>query len=963
MSSGACRALVAVLLTLVATIVMTLPVIARSSDLNEASTVTYTVDPSDGTISVRTSFTLITGQEDWPARRWGPIVVENQASYRIIFADRAQGTGDVPGPGAPWKHINVRTSKIEGGQNAKTFRVRADIEAQIGDVADDLPARVDESYVFLCITGQDTDTGKVTIKIAGKGWEMDQSGTVMDPTASGFVWSGGNPGDLFTCIEATRDRRLQKSTLIGPAERNIELQGWKEDGGWNRAAETRSAPALDKIHLFLGHDIPGEADVIVRESPPREAGGYASAHDTPGVVQVDERVTATEVDHQMAHAWFGRDNVQELWLREGMAEWIASAVSSDVCEAATTNDPELELDLSEWLVVQPNAPENYKDIIEAQQAAACGIVSAVSARMPDETWRNDVLSSLLRGETKYIGTAGPEVGTSTLIDFKEWLDAVDERGLVPAAKSDPAYADNRTDLDFAQNLLDEFGVPNDVPQLQRRSEARATYHQFLDDAAPLGAPHAVRKDMDDWNFESAMKRIQKSYDVLANLIEADRLLPEADLLPIVQPQFEAAKDEAELDDVSAWAASLLEGARGVAVPLGDLQSVLPLGWKMPEAVTAAIADQRFDDIMSSITPAIEAAQQISAANEYLPQAGLLDKYQARYENTVTASKLEELTGDAATDSRDAERAGFALALLQNEIGDWTIPDAVTRPLEQGQLKTGLAIVEDARAVVAAAREADLAVPEAGLREEIQPLFEGVTTGAEMAVLREQVETRRDDAVSVGEALSTLARLVPDWQIPAVIEDPVAAGDFAAAVDAAAAAQAWIEDATAANESLPEINALGRIQQNFENAADLAELQAGADLAADWKQAADQVRLAIDVAAEPRDMLTTFGLWGVNVDPLLAEAKEAAITGNVGEALGKSAEVIQTIQGGSGSGSLRLAGIVFFGVAVIGVAGLWLMLRRQAGPSWARSTTPHWVDGENKRGLLGRGKDKDKDQKS
>ncbi len=70
-------------------------------------------------------------------------------------------------------------------------------------------------------------------------------------------------------------------------------------------------------------------------------------------------------------------------------------------------------------------------------------------------------------------------------------------------------------------------------------------------------------------------------------------------------------------------------------------------------------------------------------------------------------------------------------------------------------------------------------------------------------------------------------------------------------------------------------------------------------------------------------------------------------------------MITTIQGGESAGSLRLAGIIFFGVAVIGVAGLWIMLRRQAGPSWARSTKPHWVDDGGKRGLLGRGKKKDK----
>ena len=49
------------------------------------------------------------------------------------------------------------------------------------------------------------------------------------------------------------------------------------------------------------------------------------------------------------------------------------------------------------------------------------------------------------------------------------------------------------------------------------------------------------------------------------------------------------------------------------------------------------------------------------------------------------------------------------------------------------------------------------------------------------------------------------------------------------------------------------------------------------------------------------------------------------------------------------------------VAVLGVLGLWVMLRRQAGPSWARSTTPHWVEDDGKMRLLGRGKKKKDDR--
>ena len=162
-----------------------------------------------------------------------------------------------------------------------------------------------------------------------------------------------------------------------------------------------------------------------------------------------------------------------------------------------------------------------------------------------------------------------------------------------------------------------------------------------------------------------------------------------------------------------------------------------------------------------------------------------------------------------------------------------------------------------------------------------------------------------------------------------------------------------------DEALPEIGALELSREPFESAATLDDLEDGAKGAEEWAQAADQVALAIETAAKPRDMLTTFGLWGVDIEPMVEEAKQAAIEGLIPVALGRSADVISAINNGASTGSLRLAGIIFFGVAVVGVAGLWLILRRQAGPSWARSSTPHWVEDGGKRRLLGRGKKKGK----
>jgi hypothetical protein len=90
------------------------------------------------------------------------------------------------------------------------------------------------------------------------------------------------------------------------------------------------------------------------------------------------------------------------------------------------------------------------------------------------------------------------------------------------------------------------------------------------------------------------------------------------------------------------------------------------------------------------------------------------------------------------------------------------------------------------------------------------------------------------------------------------------------------------------------------------------------------------------------MLTSFGLWGVSVEPVVQDAIDAAVAGDVPLAINKSNEAIQAIEGGAGAGSLRLAGIVFFGVAVLGVLGLWVMLRRQRGPPSTGSSGRPWA---------------------
>ena len=959
MSSGACRALVAVLITLVAALALAAPLAAESERLREQSTVIYRVDPSAGTIDVDIVVKLTNNEpRAFNLGTWGPLVIEERAVPRVSQGFSVGQSSDLPGP---WRAVDVNTPVIEGGGEDVNLQVAYTLDAAIDQSAsqtEQTPARVGEAYVYFCLVGQDTDIGLVRVEISGKDrFKLTQSGTVMEPTAKGLRSTRStNPAEHFTCVEGTVDEKLATTTFIGPAEREIILQAWPESRNWLDAAEANAEPALDAIHAFLGQDIPGEGPVIIREAPPRSLGGYASAHDTPGIVQLDESAGVVDPEHELAHAWFGTDNFTELWLREGLAEWVATSMHGAVCPPAAGGDT--GLDLSDWQVVRPTAnPGTIDQILVDQEAAACGIVSAMAARMPAEQWQ-EVLGSLLKGETKYIGSSGPAPASTTRVDFREWLDAVDERGLVPAAKADPAYAANLTDLDFAQNLVDAYGIPIDSLELIERSKARARYHQFLLDAAPLGAPLAVREGMDNWAFADAMRDLDKAYEVLGALTEANALLPDAGLLAFVQPAFEAARNANELDDVLTTTETLRQSATQVFEPLSELQAASPEGWGLPSAVRDAITEQRFDDIMTAIAPALQVVQEVSAADAALPTAGLLEKYRVRYESTTTATKLEELAALAAEDRADAERTGIALGILLSEAGDWTIPDAVTAPIDAGQITTAMAIVEDARAVVSAARAADVALPDANLGADIRPRFEAVQTSAEMAALRTEAELKREQADAVGGALDSLEQRVPDWQIPAVVTKPIEERDFVTAAAVAEAAQAWIENAWEADQKLDRMNAISRVKPLFEGAVSLDDLESGAELAESWNLAAGNVRNAVDAADAPRDLLSQLGLFGTDVTPTLNAAVEAAVAGDVAEALNKSAAVIDTIQGGSSVGGLRLAGIVFFAVALLGVIGLWVVFRREAGPPWARQSRPHWAKSDRPRigsGRLGNGK--------
>jgi hypothetical protein len=943
MSSGACRALVAILTALMATFLSVAPMAASSDRLTERAVSSYEVDPQSGTIKV----TIQVGLQNpdnvraYNLGTWGPLVIEDYVRPQV----KGGGVtlGEAQDRAGAWQAQELLMPSIEpGGKPTFTLTYRIDGSRE------ETPARVGEGYIYFCVVGQDVDIGSLQVTINGDPFDLTQSGTLMEQTKNRLkstTDSAASSKEQFTCIEGANVDKLATTDFFGPDDRQVVLQAWPEQANWLDAAEANADPTLDDIRAFLGQPIPGDAPVVIRQTPSASIGGYASAHDTPGIVQLDEDAGNSNAEHQLAHAWFGTDNFKELWLREGMAEWTATSMAGQAC--APAGDNATGLVLSDWQVVRPDAnPDTIEQTRLDQEAAACGIVSAVAARMSPQQWQ-EVIGSLLKGETKYNGTAGPEAATTAQVDYREWLDAVDERGLVPAAQADQAFAGNLEDLDFAQDLLATYGVPTDTEELALRSEARAKYHEFLAFAAPLGAPLMIRQAMDDWEFQDAMAGLEKAYRVAQALKDAGATIPQAGLLPLIQPDFETAPNAKALDAVLAKATLLKDQATELKDPLVQLAAAAPEGWGLPAAITNAIDDIRFEDALAAIAPALQVVTDVAAADAALPTVGLADAYRSRYEGAATLEALEALAKEAAENRDAAEKVGAALDVLEQEAHGWSIPSIISSPLSDGRIADVTAVVEDARAVVTAARAADAALPDAGLSEDIRPLFEAITSAEDLKSLRKDAERIQAQAETVGGALASLQQIVPTWELPALITTPIEQRDFARAAVVAAAAQRWIVNASEADAKLSELKALERTHADFEAAATLDDLNAGADKAVNWNAAADKVNQAIAAKDQPHDLLANLGLMGTDLGPGIKRAMSAAVAGQADEAIREAAAVLDTVNGATSVGGLRIAGVVFFAVALAGIIGMWIVFNRQRGPSWARQTKPHWLKGKDR----------------
>lgn len=548
------------------------PALADSDSLAERSDSRFELLPGQEIVRVKVELTLTSLQPDrvtigpcpsnpglrcrlttrYYTNQWGYVWVPGTATdlaFRGTSATMEENTGG-------WRNYLLSFPPLYYRQ---TRRITVTYDLPNGKPRSANPVRVTDAYAHFCWHGQATDTGTVTALLP-KGYEQASYGdkVKVKHTGSGLelrAASTRNPGEFFACTDAFDEQRLITTTTVSPSGRDIVVEAWPEDPDWSTAMTRAVARMVPELETHIGLPIPGDGEVVVREVARQALRGYAGEFisDTD-LIRINERYDDQGLlAHELAHAWFNEDISRAEWITEGFVGYLEQAVQNGECLRTSPTDGSKPLTAWTYLPLRPTDAQEAR--VDYQYDGACSIHQRIADVIGEDGMR-DVMNVLLTDGRAYgwtppgevaepdaSPTASPDAGASPIVaaspapegtpvvgsqvpseivpevlaprvgrakpaDWKEWLDVVEEVGLLPAGAADP---------ELAERLLLDWGIakPKD---LKGRDEARAAYHVLLSVLDGRQAPFVVRDLLDRWRFGDAGTAIDAATDVAGTLL-------------------------------------------------------------------------------------------------------------------------------------------------------------------------------------------------------------------------------------------------------------------------------------------------------------------------------------------------------------------------------------------------------------------------------------------------------------
>ncbi len=568
------------------------PAAAAADTVGTAST-TYAVNPGDGRIDVAIDYvlknnkaattSLMTCQQwvwdywiGWYLRNYTCpqtttyyvnvvyVSMEHEATAIKVTADVGSASASLYKAGTTFDEYRISFTDTYGGV---TRRLHIAYQLPGGAPRSDSHIRMNAAAVAFCAITNGPDGGSLKVSMpSGYDVGVDEHGGTMAPTTADGVttYDSGALKDtrnFWVCFNGENPGGYESTQVTSPGGRQVKVMGWPGDAEWQQKVATDASTSLAALEQLIGRALPGSGAIAIHEVADGALGAYAGSFDAKAAVaRVRETIQSGVVAHELSHGWFNAALFNSNWLREGSADWAESVVTRTPCkEPGAYPVAGVAPNIADWRFAGPTADDTQRAIVGWQYNAACAVVGGVAAKAGTPGMQQ-ALAALIDGKSAYQSAAATLPTRTGAADWRAWLDAVDELGLVPAGV---------TDLEFAQNLVVLYGGNTvNADALKLRSSARAAYHALLAKAGDWAMPAAVLAPLDSWSFARANDVLASAAAVIDAAHKADTLVPRANVLAgALRTRFQETTDPAVMKEVEAAAADQVTAAEAVAAAL------------------------------------------------------------------------------------------------------------------------------------------------------------------------------------------------------------------------------------------------------------------------------------------------------------------------------------------------------------------------------------------------------------
>ena len=467
---------------------------------------TYRVAPQAGKVRVIVDYLAMNRCRDYRLIGW-------QFGWIPITAEKVRFSG--PGVSAKpderdgqWRSYVVRFPALNPGGS---LRWRVTYELPTGRPGAWNELVLDDDYWHLCWTGHGADSGSTQVIFPRRSRPLTYIGnasTKYGPKSVVVSAKGkGSPNARPFCTDVYDVKQMKTERLVSPGGTRVKIQGFADDPSWSARVRSQVEQTIPRLEEIFGSPASRADAVTIREVPEKNLGGYAGMHYESSHIRLGSDADEMGVvAHEIAHQWSDSHNFAGTWLQEGIADWVANEASPlryrTTCYPPGDYPGKGKPRLSKWLHLGARPTERQEDIVDWQYDAACHIHTRLGFVMRNERMV-EVIRALTDGRPPYGGSPRTKTQRQRPADWREWLDAVDEIGLVPAGAKD---------LKQAEAYVIEFGIAG-KKALAGRYKARTRYHDLLDRQSGVAAPLVVRDAMEDWRFKEAHKAMDVAESV------------------------------------------------------------------------------------------------------------------------------------------------------------------------------------------------------------------------------------------------------------------------------------------------------------------------------------------------------------------------------------------------------------------------------------------------------------------